>query len=251
VLERTHALRNRLRAALAYPAIVALTASLLIVFLLVRVIPMFAGLFAGFGVPLPAPTRLLLGAGAALSSPLTWCAAAAVAALVVVVVAASVRQGTPSGLDALRLRIPLVGTVIRCAIGARLTRVLGVLLKSGVPLIRALEVSVPVAGSSHFASALDGIARALRRGDALRAPLEACGLFDPLVVALVGAGEETGTVDAMLLAAAGYLDVELEAALSALAASIEPALIGVLGVVVGVIVFSIFLPLYTLIGSIQ
>jgi type IV pilus assembly protein PilC len=235
--------------ALVYPAVVAGAAAVLILSLIVHVVPMFASLFARFTVPLPWPTRVLLELGTALgtikSIPILVTAMAGVAA-----VSRLVRPEQIESLDRVRLKIPLIGVLLRYGAVARLTRMLGVLLRSGVSVLSAIDVVAPVSGSRTYERGLRRVGDALRRGEGIHAAFQRNLSCDPLTLALIGVGEESGALDAMLIAAANYLDVEVEATLATLAAILEPALIGVVGLVVGLIVFSIFLPLYGLIGSI-
>ena len=146
--------------------------------------------------------------------------------------------------------MPVFGPLLHKTITARIARMLGTLLRSGIELVAAIDVVRPVAGSPAYAAALERVDVALRAGDTLTTPLEAARLFDPLAVALVRVGEETGLLDEMLLKIAAYFETDVEAAIATLGAVIEPALIGVLGAVVGFIVFSVFIPLYALIGSV-
>ncbi|MBV8367335.1 MAG: type II secretion system F family protein [Candidatus Eremiobacteraeota bacterium] len=252
LLERDADLRKKLRAALAYPAVVLIAASALVLFLIARIVPMFAQMFDAFHVELPATTRALLAAGDALQQPAIWLAGAGALASACTAVFALAR--TPRGaliLDGLRLRVPVVGPLLHKAITARIARMLATLLRSGIELVAALDVVRPVAGSPRYAAALERVDVALRAGEPLTAPLEASRLFDPLAVALVRVGEETGLVDEMLLKVAAYFETDVEAAVATLGAVLEPALIGVLGAVVGFIVFSVFIPLYSLIGSVS
>jgi type IV pilus assembly protein PilC len=251
-LERDAELRKKLRAALAYPLIVVTAAAGLVVFLIVRIVPMFGAMFAAFHADLPPSTRLLLGVGETLQHPLPWLAGA-VAAIACGLTYAVLRRSARGALvlDRVRLRLPLIGPLLHKAITARLARTLATLLRAGVDLVAAVAVIRPVAGSAAYAAALAHVDIAVREGDALTTPLEASGLFDPLAVALVRAGEETGSVDEMLLKVAAYFESDVEAAIATLGAVLEPALIGMLGIVVGFIVFSVFLPLYALIGSVS
>jgi type IV pilus assembly protein PilC len=137
------------------------------------------------------------------------------------------------------------------AITARVARMLATLLRSGIELVAALDVVRPVAGSRAYSAALRDVDVALRAGETLTAPLEAARLFDPLMVALVRVGEETGLLDEMLFKVAAYFETDVEAAIATLGAVIEPSLLVTLGGVVGFIVFSVFIPLYTLIGSVS
>lgn len=251
-LERDADLRKKVRAALAYPAVVVTAALGLVLFLLARIVPMFAQMFDAFHVELPVTTRALLAAGDALQQPATWLlgAAALCAGVVSAVVATRTERGSLL-LDRARLRLPIVGPLLHKAITARIARMLATLLRSGIELVTAIDVVRPVAGSPAYAAALERVDVALRAGEPLTAPLEASRLFDPLAVALVRVGEETGLVDEMLLKVAAYFESDVEAAIATLGAVLEPALIVALGGVVGFIVFSVFIPLYALIGNVS
>lgn len=250
-LERDHALRKSVVAALAYPATVLGASLALVTFLIVRVIPMFSALFASFHVALPLSTRVLMALGDALSRPAAIATAAGAAALVAAVSLAAVKTAAGRyAFDRFRLNVPLVGGLLRKTIAARFARMLGTLVQSGIELSAALEVVLPVTGSPVHTAALNDVALALREGEALTPPLAATGLFDPMLVALVGVGEETGMLDVMLPKAAEYFEADVAAAIATLGAVLEPALIAVLGVIVGLIVYSVFIPLYSLIGSV-
>jgi type IV pilus assembly protein PilC len=201
-------------------------------------------------VPIPAPTRALLTIAGVLESPYTWIAAAggcAVTAVAGAVIAAN--AAARLALDRMLLRLPLIGPLVRKATLARVSRMLGTLVRSGVDLVAALDAVIPVAGTPVYRGVLDECRRRLRAGDPLSAPLAASPEIDRLFVALVRVGEETGALDDMLLKAAEYFESDVESAISVLSATLEPGLIVFLGIVVGSIVFSIFLPLYSLIGS--
>jgi type IV pilus assembly protein PilC len=251
-LERDDALRKSVAAALAYPATVLGASLALLAFLIVHVVPMFATLFASFHVDLPLSTRILMALGDAASRPSTLAGGAVLTSLAVAgcIVAQRTRSGRYA-FDRLRLSLPLVGSLLRKTIVARVARMLGTLVHSGIELSVALDVVVPVTGSPVHEAALAGVAIALREGEALTPPLAATGLFDPMLIALIGVGEETGMLDVMLPKAAEYFETDVAAAISTLGAVIEPALIAVLGVIVGLIVYSVFIPLYSLIGSVS
>lgn len=251
ILEREAEVGRRLRAALTYPAIVLCGAALVLFFLMTHVLPMFEEMFRSFAVPLPPLTRALLGTGAALRHPL-FGTTALLFALAALAAAGSLHRHAPARLtaDALRLRLPVAGNLLRKLITERTVRTLADLVRSGVDLLAALEVVRPIAGSAYGA-ALGRCATALRSGDTLTTALEREPLFDALTVALVRAGEEAGVLDEMLAAAARSCAAEAEAALATLGASLEPVLLGLLGAAVAFIVFSVFIPLYTLVGSIS
>jgi type IV pilus assembly protein PilC len=251
LLERDHALRKSVAAALAYPATVLCASLALVTFLIVRVIPMFSALFASFHVALPPSTKVLMALGDAAGQPATLALAAILAAVAALgaLTAARTRAGRYA-FDRFRLNVPLVGSLLRKTIAARFARMLGTLVQSGIELSAALEIVLPVTGSPVHTSALGRVALALREGEALTPPLAATGLFDPMLLALIGVGEETGMLDVMLPKAAEYFESDVSAAIATIGAVIEPALIAVLGVIVGLIVYSVFIPLYSLIGSV-
>jgi type IV pilus assembly protein PilC len=251
-LERDYALRKSVIAALAYPATVLCASLALVTFIIVRVVPMFSTLFASFHVPLPLSTRILIAIGEGASRPASLAIALSSAACVAAGAVAMAR--TRSGrfaFDRFRLSIPVVGTLLHKTIVARFARMLGTLVHSGIELSSALDVVLPVTGSPVHAAALGEVAIALREGEALTPPLAATKLFDPMLIALIGVGEETGMLDVMLPKAADYFESDVAAAIATLGAIIEPALIAVLGVIVGLIVYSVFIPLYSLIGSVS
>ncbi|MDB5093008.1 MAG: Type secretion system domain protein [Candidatus Eremiobacteraeota bacterium] len=252
LLEREADLRKKVRAALAYPVIVVTAAAALTVFLLVRIVPMFAEMFDAFHVDVPPSTRLLLDLAAVMQRPSTWIAGGiALCAATTATVWSSRTAAGARTADRARLTIPIVGSLMHKAITARIARMLATLLRAGVELVAAIDVVRPVAGSPVYEAALQRIDRSVREGGPLTAALAASRIFDPLAVALIGIGEETGLLDDMLLKLAVYFEADVEAAIATLGAAFEPALIGGLGLVVGFIVFSVFIPLYSLIGSIS
>ena len=251
-LEREAALRKKVQTALAYPAVVMAAASALVVFLIAKIVPMFSQIFESFHVELPLATQLLIRLGDVLQSPLPWLTFAAVVPLAMIALHRFSR--TPAGalcFDRLRLSLPIVGPLLHKAILARVARMLATLLRSGVELVGAIDAVIPVAGSVRYAHAFADVNRALRDGEPLARPLTAARLFDPMFLALVRVGEETGLLDEMLLKIADYFEADVEAAVATLGAVLEPALISFLGLIVGFIVCSIFIPLYSLIGSVS
>lgn len=252
LLEREAALRKKVQAALVYPLVVIIAATLLTIFLIAKVVPMFAQLFASFHVELPPATQLLVRLGELLSAPLPWLLAGA-GLPIVALLAYRLARTTAGGLllDRVRLRLPIVGPLLQKAICARVVRMLATLLRSGIELVSAIDAVIPVTGSPCYARAFQQVNLALRQGEPLARPLANSRLFDPMLLALVRVGEETGLLDEMLLKLAEYFESDVEAALATLGAVIEPALVILLGGVVGFIVFSIFLPLYSLIGSVS
>lgn len=252
VLERDRSARKRLAAALAYPSAVGCAAVALLIFLIASVVPMFRSMFEQFHVPLPGATLVLLNAGTMLRSPALWLAAASVC--IGGAVAAAYARKTPrvaAALEATMLRVPRLGTILRKASAAAIARMLGALLRSGVGMLAALDVLAGSVTSIPFRESLIDLRQALAEGSTLAGPLARSGLYDPLFVQMIRAGEETGALDAMLLKIADYYDVDVETALSSLAALVEPALMLLLGTAVAFIAAAVFVPLYSLVGNVR
>jgi len=252
MLELDRAMRKRLMAALAYPAVVSCAALALIVLLVANIVPAFAGLFAEMHVKLPLTTRILIAAGTLMASPISDIVIVlGVATAALGVRAAWSQPNLAPVFDRVLLRLPVAGAIVRNAVIARISRTLGTLLRSGVPVLDALDSCKDVVGNALYARAVEGVATELREGHPMSIPLERSGLFDPIFLQLVRVGEETGTLDAMLIRIAEYFEIDVESAIAALGSIVEPVLILILGTVVGTIVASVLIPLYSIIGSIK
>lgn len=252
VVERDRATRKRVSAALTYPAIVASAAVGLIVFLITTIVPMFRSMYDQMHVPLPAITAGLITVGTALRSPGVWLTLG-IGGLSLALAAIRLR-GTERGtmaLESLMLALPVAGTIAKKSTIARLARMLGTLLRSGVGLVAALDVVTDVVGSARYRQSIAELRRALREGSSVTEPLAVSGLYEPMFVQMLRVGEETGALDAMLLRIADYYDLDIETMLTALGSMLEPAMILLLGGAVGFIVAAIFIPLYTLIGNMK
>ncbi len=252
LLERERALRKRVASALAYPIVVSCASVMLVLFLLISIVPMFRTMYDQMHVALPPITSALILTGSALQSPRTWlCAFLGIAATIAAVVQLRRNEKAAAAVESLLRNVPAVGTISRKATVARLARMLGTLLRSGVGLVAALEVvGEVVTSNSHRRSLLD-LRQSLSEGSTISEPLARTGLYEPMFVQMVKVGEETGSLDSMLLRVADYYDVDVETALASLGSLLEPALIVLLGAAVGFIVSAIFIPLYTLIGNMK
>jgi type IV pilus assembly protein PilC len=252
LFERDHAMRRRVTAALLYPAIVVCAATLLVGYLVVGAVPAFAAMFSDLHVALPPATRFLIDVSSALRSPGVWIAASSAAASLVVATRAALHsERLGQQLEGFVLGMPLIGALLRAQATSRFARTLGTLLHAGVPVVTALEGAAAVVGSSVYRHCIEALADSLRRGEGLSEHLRASGLFNGMFLQLVRAGEESGSLDSMLLRIAEYEEVELEAALAMLGAILEHALIIVLGAIVAAIVAAVLIPLYSVIGSIR
>jgi type IV pilus assembly protein PilC len=162
--------------------------------------------------------------------------------------------GTPKGrywFDGFKLRMPLFGPITRNVVMARFSRTLGTLIHSGVPILHALDVVSKATNNVVLVKALDAVRTSIREGETISGPLAASGIFPAMVVQMVAVGERTGALDTMLSKVADFYDTEVEYAVTALTSVLEPALIMVMGGIVGFIVISFYLPLFTLVGSLK
>jgi len=251
--ERAAALRKRLGAALAYPAVVTVAAGALLAFLVANTMPAFASMFAQMHVELPPTTRTLIAAGNALRDPRAW--GVGVAALAAIVGVTRYLRGSDGALALwfarAQLAVPGFGQIRAKSEVARFSRTLGALLHGGVDVVAALDAARDVMESLVYRRGSEGIADALHRGDSLYDAMSGAHLFDATFLQLVRAGEESGSLDAMLLRLATYNELDVETSLAAIGSVVEPVLICILGGAIGTIVASVIVPLYSMIGSIR
>lgn len=252
LLEREGVMRARIYAALTYPAIIAIASIGLVLFLLAKTMPSFAAMFAQLHVPLPRSTALLIGVGDVLGHPANWWGGlAGIVALACIVRWLRSLPAVRERYDLVVQRLPLVGRVVRNINIARFARTLGTMLVSGVNVEAALGATRDVLGNGLYARHVDEISTSIRAGGSVAMVMGERGFFDPLFMQLVRVGEETGSLDQMLLRLAEHHERAVESALSTASDALEPILILLLGAVVGTIVSSILVPLYSIIGSIK
>jgi len=250
LLEKEVALRQKVKAAMIYPAVIATAATGIVSFIVFFILPKFVSFFAELNVALPAPTRLLIGI--TVISQRFWYVI--VLLIVVGVYGARYYIGTPEGrawYDRFKLRMPLFGTINRSVLMARFSRTLGTLVHSGVPILQSLEVVSKAVSNVILAQAISAVRTSIREGEGIAGPLQASGIFPPMVVQMVAVGERTGALDAMLGKVADFYDTEVEYAVQGLTSVLEPALIMVMGAIVGFVVISFYLPLFNLVGAIK
>jgi len=250
-IEKNVKLKRAVQSALVYPISVLLVAAGVIVLLLWKVVPIFATLFLGLGVNLPLPTRIVIGLSNFVGSIFGLLI---VVALAGIVVALKVWYGTTNGryaLDAVLLKLPMIGILLRKIAVARFTRTLGTLISSGVPILEGLDITGRTAGNAVIEKALQYVRSSLEAGKNLADPLKETNVFPGMVTQMIGVGEQTGAMDAMLQKIADFYEDEVDAAVKDLLSALEPAMIVFLGVVVGGIVISMYLPLFTLIGQLS
>jgi type IV pilus assembly protein PilC len=239
------------KSALVYPVAVLLVAGGVITLLLWKVVPIFATLFLGLGVDLPLPTRIVIGLSNFIGSIFGLLI---LVFFVGVVVAIKLWYATANGryiLDGVLLKMPLVGLLLRKICVARFTRTLGTLISSGVPILEGLDITARTAGNAVIEKALLQVRKSVEQGKNLADPLKETEVFPGMVTQMIGVGEQTGAMDAMLQKIADFYEEEVDAAVKDLLAALEPAMIVFLGVVVGGIVISMYLPLFSLIGKLS
>jgi len=250
-IEKNVKLKRAVKSALVYPIAVLLVAGGVIVLLLWKVVPIFATLFAGLGVSLPLPTKIVIAMSNFVGSIFGFLI---LVAMIGGAVALKVWYATPAGrmaIDRVLLKLPLVGILLRKIAVARFTRTLGTLISSGVPILEGLDITARTAGNAVIEKALLEVRKGLEAGRNLSDPLKDTNVFPGMVTQMIGVGEQTGAMDAMLQKIADFYEDEVDAAVKDLLSALEPMMIVFLGVVVGGIVISMYLPLFTLIGQLS
>lgn len=246
-IEKAEALKRKVKGAMTYPTVVCVVAIGASLFMLMFIIPVFAKVFSDFGGTLPLPTRIVVGLSNLLKS--CWWLLAGLTGLTVYALKTFYR--TESGrrrIDGFLLRAPIVGDILRKAAIARFTRTLGTMVSSGVPILDGLEVTARTAGNRVVEEAVLATKASIREGETIADPLRASGVFPPMVVQMIAVGEETGALDNMLEKIANFYDEEVNAAVETLTSIIEPVMIVVMGVIVGGMVVSMYLPMFKLVN---
>ncbi len=234
-----------------YPVGVLSIAGGVIILLLWKVVPIFATLFASLAVDLPLPTKIVIGLSNFVGS---------IFGLLILVFGVAgifgikIWYGTPQGrfvLDSIILKLPVLGILMRKIAVARFTRTLGTLISSGVPILEGLDITAKTSGNAVVERALFAVRKALEEGKSLTEPLKTSQVFPGMVTQMIAVGEQTGATDAMLQKIADFYEDEVDAAVKDLLTALEPIMIVFLGVVVGGVVISMYLPLFTLISKLS
>ena len=250
--EKAQKIKNKVKGAMIYPSVVLLAAIGITGFLLTTVIPKFKQVFSDIlgDASLPAVTEFVMGLSDFVQHNGLQIAIG-VGALIVIYKVFGHTKGGAYALDVMRLKVPVTGTLVKRTAISQVTRTLGTLLASGVPILQALQIVRDTAGNRVIANALQTVHDAVKEGESMTDPLAASGVFPPMVVSMVQVGEETGALADMLTRIANTYDDEVDNAVAGLTAAIEPALIIFLAVVVGTIVIAMFLPMIKIISSVS
>jgi type IV pilus assembly protein PilC len=248
--EKAQSLKRKIVGAMIYPAAVITVAVVIVSFIMLFIIPKFKEIFIGFGVELPAPTVLLITCSDWMMSYWYMLFVGPIAFWLFVKIVKKNKTGAYV-MDWLSLRIPLIGKILHIGTIARVTRTLGTLISSGVPILEALLISRDTAGNAVFVRAFDNIYAAIREGETIAVPLKEARIVDDLVVNMVDVGEETGALDDMLYKVADVYDEEVEVRVESLVSLLEPIMVVVLGLIVGFIVIALFMPLIKLLNDLS
>ena len=251
-IEKIVKLKKDVISAMIYPAAVVLLAIAAVAVIMIVVIPQFQMIFVGLlgpGEQLPLPTRIVTGASDFLAG---WGGLAILGAIIGVVILIRSYYKTPGGrqmLDGIMLKLPIFGSILRKIAVARFSRTLSTLLSSGVPILQSLDITARTAGNVIIEQAITKVRAGVERGENFVDPLQATEVFPHMVSQMIGIGEQTGALDAMLGKIADFYEQEVDAAIASLLTLIEPVMIGFLGVTIGSIVIAMYLPLFSLIGK--
>ena len=248
-MEKSQKLRKQVKGALIYPAAVITVAILILVVIMLFVVPAFEKMFADIGQALPAPTQLLLSTSQAIQT--YWYLIPLIPIFLMTIMKLIARtEAGEKALDAFKLRMPVFGNIIKKSSVARFCRTLGTLIASGVPILEALRIVKDAVGNVIIANAIEDVHGSIREGDTIADPLRSSGIFDELLVNMIDVGEETGELDKMLMKIADNYEADVDVAVEGMSSLLEPLLIVGMGLVVGFIVISLFLPLVSIIKNI-
>ncbi|MBU6428164.1 MAG: type II secretion system F family protein, partial [Cyanobacteria bacterium REEB65] len=248
--EASTKLRSQIRSAMTYPIVVTILAIGIFIAMLVFILPIFANMFSQMGASLPAYTQFLIDLSNQVRGPVGLALlGGAIALFLLFGRYASTDQGRHF-LDRYLLQLPILGPLTQKVAVARFTRTLGTLLRSGVPLLSALEIVRDSASNVVVSGAVEDIRQAVREGEGIAKPLEKADIFPAMVTQMIAVGEETGSVDSMLEKVADFYDTEVEQTIKALTSLLEPLMMVVIGLLVGSIVVGMYLPIFTIINAI-
>ncbi|HET8575533.1 MAG TPA: type II secretion system F family protein [Methylomirabilota bacterium] len=249
-IEKAAALKRKVKSAMVYPASIIGVAFLVVVFMLTFVIPTFATMFRDLGAELPLPTKVVLWLSEFVRGYILIIVAAVIGGFIALRSYYRTENGR-STIDALLLKVPVMGMLIRKVAVARFTRTLGTLVQSGVPILEGLRITARTAGNKVVEKAVLQCRTAVTEGKTLADPLRISGVFPPMVIQMISVGEQTGALDAMLAKIADFYDDEVDTAVSTLTSLLEPIMIVFLGVIIGGLVVAMYLPIFRLVTLVK
>ena len=250
LMDKEYALRQKIKSAMSYPAFISVAAVIMAIFVLTFILPQFVGVFAQYGGKLPALTNFLVVFTKMFNK--YWYLFFATFAAIVFVFLTYIR--TPNGkmnFDKLKLSAPILGELNRKTAVARFTRILGTLIKSGVPILEALSVSSNAIGNLVISLAVTNAKTKIKEGQSISGPLAASGVFPPMVTQMIMVGEESGELEEMLTNVAKFYDEEVDRSVERLTSIIEPLMMAFIGVTVGIMIIAMYLPIFNMVNLIQ
>lgn len=252
--EKAQKLKNKIVSAMVYPVIVMFIAVAILVFLMIFIVPKFKEMFANTDSDLPLISKIVFGMSEFfLARPFfVPNVVFAFIAFGIIVFLFNLWGRTPGGrnsIDNLKLKMPIFGDIQRKSAVSRFSRTLGTLVTSGVPILQALNITRDTAGNVVISKAIEKVHEAVKEGETIVTPLQSCGVFPNMVISMVDVGEETGQLPEMLLKVADVYDDEVDNAVTALTSILEPIMIVILALIVGAVVFALFLPLIKMIST--
>jgi type IV pilus assembly protein PilC len=248
-MEKSMELKKKIKGAMTYPIICIAISLLILVIILVFVIPVFQEMFSTMGSALPAPTQIVVNMSDFVKGNFIWLAMGCFAIVYSIKRIYNTEYGRVK-MDAMALRAPIAGTLVRKVAVAKFTRTLGTMLQSGVPILDALQIVAKTAGNKVIEAAVFRVADSIAEGRPIAEPLEESGVFPNMVVQMINVGESVGALDTMLTKIADFYDGEVDQAVDNLTAMIEPLMMVVLGGMIGGLVVAMYLPIFTMAGNI-
>ncbi|MBS3809248.1 MAG: type II secretion system F family protein, partial [Desulfobacterales bacterium] len=248
-MEKAAKLKSQVKGAMTYPLVTLLIAIGVVAVILVFVIPVFQDMFAQFGQALPLPTQIVINMSEFVKGNILWI----IIGVVLLIIAFRQFYKTEKGramIDEMTLRLPVVGILVRKVAVAKFTRTMGTMLASGVAILEALDIVAKTSGNKSIESAIYKVRTGIAEGKTIADPLSETGVFPPMVCQMIAVGESTGAIDAMLEKIADFYEEEVDQAVENLTSLIEPFLLVFLGVTIGGLVVSMYLPIFQMAGAV-
>jgi type IV pilus assembly protein PilC len=249
-LETEVSLRHKIKSAMTYPVVVLIMVTLILAAMLLFIVPQFEKIYSSLGSKLPLPTRLLLGVSELVRKfwylwTLFWIG------FIIFFRRYKKTERGRAQIDAIKLRVPVFGSLFHKTALSRFSNTLGILLKSGVPILQALDIVKETVNNVTISRAVSDVQSSVKEGESIARPLSKHAVFPPMVVQMLAVGEETGSVDAMLEKVATFYDEEVTAQVEALTSLIEPVLIAFIGGAVGMAVVALYMPMFNIINLVK
>jgi len=247
-MEKSITLKRQVKSAMVYPTVVITVACAVVIFLMYAVIPTFAKIFLSLGANLPLPTQIVINLSKFIENNILFI----IAGVIGLVIAFRYIKKTEKGgrtIDAIALKLPIFGVLLRKVAVAKFTRTLSTLIASGVPILEGLEITAKTAGNKIIEEAIMKTRVSISEGKSISEPLSATEVFPTMVTQMIAVGESTGALDAMLEKIADFYDEEVDIAVQNLTQMLEPMLMAFLGVTVGFIVIAMYMPMFSLVGE--